>query len=200
VNNVTIKYQNNCLATIKQQQETALYCSSATVAAAAAETGSHRHRRLAIIAAILGGGIGIGLIICVLSILLLKRWTTSSDEEDNNIVAPEDGCNSSSFASPIGIPSELLINASKRFCFSPTQSQSSCNHANSFFFLEYPISPESSSSPSCRKEDENNVISLSLSHNSFFVYNRIHCTIQETRIASSTKSNLHSRGAQRSNQ
>jgi Leucine-rich repeat (LRR) protein len=200
VNNVTIKYQNNCLATIKQQQETALYCSSATVAAAAAETGSHGHRRLAIIAAILGGGIGIGLIICVLSILLLKRWTTSSDEEDNNIVAPEDGCNSSSFASPIGIPSELLINASKRFCFSPTQSQSSCNHANSFFFLEYPISPESSSSPSCRKEDENNVISLSLSLNSFFVYNRIHCTIQETRIASSTKSNLHSRGAQRSNQ
>jgi hypothetical protein len=160
VNNVTVKYQNNCLATIKQQQETALYCSSATVAAA--ETGNHRHRRLAIIAAILGGGIGIGLTICVLSILLLKRWTTSSDEEDNNIVALEDGCNSSSFASPIGIPSELLINASKRFCSSPPHSQSSCNRVNSFFSLAYPISPESSSSPSRRKEDENNVISLSL--------------------------------------
>jgi hypothetical protein len=132
VNNVTIKYQNNCLATIKQQQETALYCSSATVAAA--ETGNHRHHRLAIIAAILGGGVGIGLTICILSILLLKRWTTSSDEEDNNIVAPEDGCNSSSFASPIGIPSELLINASKRFCFSPPQSQSSCKPCEFLLF------------------------------------------------------------------
>ncbi|CAM6072097.1 unnamed protein product, partial [Sphagnum tenellum] len=126
VNNVTIKYQNNCLATIKQQQEMALYCSSATVAAA--DTGGHRHRHLAIIAAILGGGVGIGLTICVLSILLLKRWTKSSDEEDNNIVAPEDGCNSSSFASPIGIPSELLINAryiaqSKRLGLLPQPSR-----------------------------------------------------------------------------
>jgi len=68
---------------------------------------------------------------------------------------------------PLQVLSASLQNCSsmrvRDFVFRLLKARAAANHANSFFFLAYPISPESSGSPSCRKEDENNVISLSLS-------------------------------------
>ncbi|KAH9539653.1 hypothetical protein CY35_15G068400, partial [Sphagnum magellanicum] len=112
---VTIKYQNNCLNTTKQQQETAQYCSSQTAEFAGGAGGpivhhhiSHQH--MAFIAAIVGGSVVIGMAMCLLAMLLFKRW--SSCEDDCSVVAADHyDAGNSSFANSIGIPSELLFNA-----------------------------------------------------------------------------------------
>jgi hypothetical protein len=113
---VTIKYQNNCLNTTKQQQETAQYCSSQTAEFAGGAGGpivhhhsSHQH--MAFIAAIVGGSVVIGMAMCLLAMLLFKRWKSCDD--DCSVVAPDHyDAGNSSFANSIGIPSELLFNAS----------------------------------------------------------------------------------------
>ncbi|CAM6039514.1 unnamed protein product [Sphagnum compactum] len=113
---VTIKYQNNCLNTTKQQQETAQYCSSQTAEFAGGGAGGpivhhhSSHQHMAFIAAIVGGSVVIGMAMCLLAMLLFKRW--SSCDDDCSIVAPDHyDAGNSSFANSIGIPSELLFNA-----------------------------------------------------------------------------------------
>ncbi len=109
---VTIKYQNNCLNTTKQQQETAQYCSSQTAEFAGGPIVHHHssHQHMAFIAAIVGGSVVIGMAMCLLAMLLFKRWRSCDD--DCSVVPPDHYEGNSSFANSIGIPSELLFNAS----------------------------------------------------------------------------------------
>ncbi|CAM6063474.1 unnamed protein product [Sphagnum tenellum] len=113
---VTIKYQNNCLNTTKQQQETAQYCSSQTAEFAGGGAGGpivhhhSSHQHMAFIAAIVGGSVVIGMAMCLLAMLLFKRWRSCDD--DCSVVPPDHyDAGNSSFANSIGIPSELLFNA-----------------------------------------------------------------------------------------
>lgn len=102
--NVTLHFQNNCMATNQQKQQTTDGCIAAEARLGILKL--HNRRRIVIIAAAVGGGLGLALAVSVLIIVLCTR----RGSEKSSVAAPEDLHHS--FASTNGVPSELLFNAS----------------------------------------------------------------------------------------
>lgn len=101
--NVYLNYQGNCMSSSNQKQGTQYYCT--VTAARLGIINLHHNHLFAIIAAAVGGGVGVTVALCAFVFVLIKK-SCGSDKDSI------DGREDHSFANSLGIPSELLFNAS----------------------------------------------------------------------------------------